>query len=63
MDERYIIDNSGKKMAVVLAIGDYERMMEDLHDLALVAEQRRDEPSVSIEEIKRKLKADGLIQN
>jgi hypothetical protein len=62
VEERYIVDNSGKKTAVVLSVSDYERLVEDLHDLAVVAE-RRDEPSISLEEIKRKLTADGLLQS
>jgi len=39
---------------------EYEELLENLHDLAIVAE-RRDEPTVSFEEIKKKLKADGLL--
>jgi PHD/YefM family antitoxin component YafN of YafNO toxin-antitoxin module len=62
VEERYIVDNSGKETAVVLSVSDYERLVEDLHDLAVVAE-RRDEPSISLEEIKRKLTADGLLQS
>jgi len=34
--------------------------MEDLHDLAVVAE-RRDEESISLQELKRRLKKDGLL--
>jgi len=44
----------------VLPVADYEELMEDLHDLAVIAE-RRDEPSVSLEEVKRNLKEDGLL--
>jgi hypothetical protein len=36
-----------------------EELLEDLHDLAVMA-QRRDEPTISFEELKSKLKADGL---
>jgi len=58
--ERYIVDEKGKRTAVVLPLKEYEELLEDLHDLAIVAE-RRDEPTVSFEEIKKKLKADGLL--
>jgi hypothetical protein len=34
--------------------------MEDLHDLAVVAE-RRDEAPISLEEMKQRLEKDGLI--
>jgi hypothetical protein len=44
----------------VLPVADYEELMEDLHDLAVIAE-RRDEPSVPLEEVKKKLKKDGLL--
>ena len=38
--EQYVIDKEGKRIAVLLAIKDYERLLEDLHDLAIVAERR-----------------------
>ncbi|HHT9131027.1 MAG TPA: type II toxin-antitoxin system Phd/YefM family antitoxin [Candidatus Tripitaka californicus] len=59
--ERFLVDRRGRKTAVVLPIKDYERLLEDLHDLSVVAE-RRHEPTISLEELKRRLKADGLIQ-
>jgi hypothetical protein len=40
----------------------YRRLLEDLHDLAVVAE-RRDEPTVTLEELKRRLRQDGLLQD
>lgn len=60
--ERFLVDKKGKKTAVVLAIKDYERLLEDLHDLSVVAE-RRHEPTISFNELKRRLKADGFIQD
>lgn len=53
--ERYIIDRKGKKAAVVLPIKDYQRLLEDLHVVAVVAE-RRDDPTISLEELKRRLR-------
>ncbi|MPZ50351.1 MAG: hypothetical protein GEU75_13805 [Dehalococcoidia bacterium] len=62
MKQQYIIDEQGKKTAVVLPIKDYERLLEDLHDLQVVAE-RRNESSLSLEELKAKLQTDGLLQD
>lgn len=49
-----IIDEQGRTTAVILSIEEYEETMEDLHDLAVIAE-RRDEPTISLEELKRRL--------
>jgi PHD/YefM family antitoxin component YafN of YafNO toxin-antitoxin module len=58
--EQYIVDDEGRRSAVVLPIDEYEEMIEDLHDLAVIAE-RRDEPTIPHEEVIRRLKADGLL--
>jgi PHD/YefM family antitoxin component YafN of YafNO toxin-antitoxin module len=58
--EQFIVDPEGKKTAVILPVKKYERLLEDLHDLSVVAERRR-EPTISLEELKRRLKKDGLI--
>lgn len=58
--EQYVVDTHGKKLSVILPLERYERLMEDLHDLAIVAE-RRDEQPISFEEMKRRLKQDGLL--
>jgi PHD/YefM family antitoxin component YafN of YafNO toxin-antitoxin module len=60
LHERYMIDDSGKKIAVVLPLDEYEELLEDLHDLAVIAE-RKDEPTISLDELKKKLQADGII--
>jgi PHD/YefM family antitoxin component YafN of YafNO toxin-antitoxin module len=57
---RYLTNKSGEKTAVVLPLSDYEKLMEDLEDLAVVAE-RRDEPTISHEQFKAELKRDGLL--
>ena len=31
--EQYIVDEKGQKMAVVLPVKEYEKLLEDLHDL------------------------------
>lgn len=45
---------------VVLSRRRYDRLLEDLHDLAVIAE-RRHEPSISLEEMKRRLRKRGLL--
>ena len=42
---QYLTDEKGDRTAVVLPIGEYEKILEDLTDLAVVAE-RRDEPLI-----------------
>lgn len=51
----YITSPSGRKKAVVLPIRDYQRLLEDLHDLGVVAERREEYP-VSLAEMKKRLK-------
>lgn len=60
MNARYITSEDGSRTDVVLPVADYEELMEDLHDLAVIAE-RKDEPSIPLEEVKKKLKEDGLL--
>lgn len=60
MNTQFIVDESGKRTAVVLPVEDYEELMEDIHDLAIIAE-RKNEPTISFEELKKRLKADGFI--
>jgi len=58
--EQYVIDTKGKKLSVILSVERYERLMEDLHDLAVVAERRNEQP-ISFDEMKRRLKKDGIL--
>ncbi|RPJ72466.1 MAG: type II toxin-antitoxin system prevent-host-death family antitoxin [Alphaproteobacteria bacterium] len=51
---QYVVNERGEKVAIILPIEEYEKMKEDLHDLAIVAE-RRNEKTISFEEMKRKL--------
>jgi hypothetical protein len=57
---QYLTDETGKKTAVVLLITDYEKLLEDLDDLAAIAE-RREEPTILHEEFKAELKRDGIV--
>ncbi|MFH1732742.1 MAG: type II toxin-antitoxin system Phd/YefM family antitoxin [Planctomycetota bacterium] len=57
---RFVVDSDGKKTAVILPVKEYEHLLEDLHDLAVVAERREEKP-VSLEDMKRRLADDGLL--
>jgi len=46
---KYITDDRGEHTAVVVPIADYEKLLEDLEDLAVVAE-RREEPTIPHEQ-------------
>lgn len=61
-DLQYVTNQAGEKTAVILPIGEFEELLEDLQDLASVAE-RRAEPTLSHEELLAELKRDGLIQS
>jgi PHD/YefM family antitoxin component YafN of YafNO toxin-antitoxin module len=50
----YVVKN-GKATAVILPIAEYEELLEDLHDLAVIA-RRKDEPTIPLDEVKRRLK-------
>ena len=62
IEPQYLFDRSGKKTFVVLPVEEYEELLEDLYDLAIMAE-RRNEPRLSVEEFEKGLKADGLLQD
>jgi hypothetical protein len=57
---QFVIDAKGKKTGVILPLREYERLLEDLHDLAVISE-RRSEKTISLEGLKRRLKKDGLL--
>ena len=60
MTTQFLTDESGKRVAVVLPVEDYDDLMEDISDLAAVAE-RRNEDRVTLTEVKERLIADGLL--
>lgn len=53
---RYVVDDKGKKQVVIVPLSQYRRMMEDLHDLAVVAE-RRNEHAISLKKMRHRLKS------
>jgi len=60
LQAQYITDENGKKTAVILPIAEFEELLEDLEDLAVLLE-RRDEPTIPFDEVVAKLKHDGLL--
>ena len=56
----YITDAKGQKRAVILPLKEYEELLEDLSDLAVVAE-RRDEPVIAHKKVMEELKRDGCL--
>ncbi len=57
---KYLIDENGQKTAVVIPVEEYEELLEDIHDLAVIAE-RKDESTTSFDELKKRLEANGLL--
>lgn len=43
-EKQYVVDNKGRKTSVILPVKRYQQLMEDIHDLAVVAERRDEEP-------------------
>ena len=58
----FVTDETGKRTAVLLPIENYEALLEDLSDLAAIAD-RRGEPTVSHADFLAELRADGLLQD
>jgi hypothetical protein len=56
----YITNEAGEKTAVILPIAQFEELLQDLEDLATVAE-RRDEPTTSHADLLVELRQDELI--
>ena len=50
----YVVDENGNRKAVMLPIEEYEELLEDLEDLALIA-QRRNEPTVPLDVVVQQL--------
>ena len=60
VQQQFVVDARGTKTGVILSLKQYEKLMEDLHDLAVVAERRSEKP-VSLEDMKRRLKKNGVL--
>lgn len=60
MPKQYITDTTGQKISVILPMEEYMELMEDVKDLAVVAELR-DEPTIPWEQVKRELMDNDLL--
>lgn len=56
----YIIDGKGNKKSVIIPFKAYKELLEDIEDLAVVAE-RREESVVSHENVVRELRENGYL--
>lgn len=54
---QFIVNPDGKKTAVVIDLAQHAETWEDFYD-GLVAESRRDEPTVSLEEVQKEMNLD-----
>jgi len=57
---KYITNTSGRQTAVILPIGEYKKLLDDLNDLAVVAERVND-PVVSHVQVVLELKQDDCL--
>lgn len=57
---QYVTDSEGRQTAVILPLEEYRELLEDLDDLAAIAE-RIDDPTIPHSEVVRELKRDGLL--
>jgi PHD/YefM family antitoxin component YafN of YafNO toxin-antitoxin module len=46
---QYVTDSTGEKTAVLLPLAEYEQLMEDLSDLAAIADRRGEPPTDHLE--------------
>lgn len=54
--KRYIVNEKGHKTGVLLTLKEYKALLEDLQDLAIIAE-RKGESSQPFEVVKKKLES------
>ena len=60
MDRSYIVDESGRRVSVVLPIEEFTELLEDIADLAAIAERRKEE-TIDHAHLIERLKSDGLL--
>ena len=51
---QYLTDVDGERTGVILSLEQYEKLSEDVHDLAVVGD-RLDEEPITLEELKERL--------
>lgn len=51
---QFVMDAMGKKRGVLLSLKQYEKLMDDLHDVAIVAVRSKEKP-IALRTMKRRL--------
>jgi hypothetical protein len=57
---QFITNADGEKISVVLSLADYQELLDDLEDLAAIAE-RKDEAVIPWQQVKEELASNGLL--
>jgi hypothetical protein len=57
---QYITNADGEKISVILSLADYQELLDDLEDLAAIAE-RKDEVTTPWQQVKEGLANNGLL--
>ena len=52
--KQFIVNEDGEKTAIILPIEEYQELLEDIEDLAIIAE-RRSEPTEPLSVVKERL--------
>jgi hypothetical protein len=60
LNPQYVTDENGEQTAVIIPIGNFRELLEDIEDLAAIAE-RREEPTIPHEQVLADLERDGLL--
>jgi len=60
LELQYVTNDAGEKTAVILPIEQFQVLIEDIEDLAAVAECR-DEPTVAHGDLISELRRDGIL--
>ena len=56
---RFLVDEKGRKKSVVLPIKEYQALVEDLADMAVIAERNGD-PTQSLDQVRKNLEEKWL---
>lgn len=59
---QYVTNDAGRRSAVIIPIEQFDALLEDLTDLATIAE-RRDEVTIPHQQLKDALKRDGYLSD
>ena len=60
LNPQYITDSKEEKISVILAIDDFQELLEELEDLTAIAERKAD-TLIPHEKVKEELKKSGLL--